>query len=135
MSTLPSVWVFTTRTWESTAGPASGTGRLIVVFQPHLYSRTEAFAPAFGAALGHADVVVVLDVYGAREDPLPGVSGELVARAVPEGTASEVLYHPERSSAASFVAGLVRGGDVVITMGAGDITTVGPELLTLLEAQ
>ena len=119
---------------ESATGPASGTGRLIVVFQPHLYSRTETFAAQFGAALGGADVVVVLDVYGAREDPRPGVSGELIARAVPAGTAS-VLYHPERSSAASFVAGLVRGGDVVITMGAGDITTVGPELLTLLEAQ
>jgi len=105
-----------------------------VVFQPHLYSRTETFAAEFGAALGGADVVVVLDVYGAREDPRPGVSGELIARAVPEGTAS-VRYHPERSSAASFVAELVRGGDVVITMGAGDITTVGPELLTLLEAQ
>jgi len=78
---------------------------------------------------------VVLDVYGAREDPLPGVTGELVASAVPDGTAADVRYHPDRPSAASFVAGLVRGGDVVITMGAGDITTVGPELLTLLEAQ
>ena len=117
---------------ESAPGQASGTSRLVVVFQPHLYSRTETFAAEFGAALGGADVVVVLDVYGAREDPLPGVTGELVARAVP---AADVRYHPERSSAASFVAGLVRGGDVVITMGAGDITTVGPELLTLLEAQ
>jgi UDP-N-acetylmuramate--alanine ligase len=120
---------------ESATGPASGTGRLVVVFQPHLYSRTETFAAEFGAALGGADVVVVLDVYGAREDPLPGVTGELVARAVPEGAAADVRYHPERSSAASFVAGLVRGGDVVITMGAGDVTTVGPELLILLEAQ
>ena len=120
---------------ESAPGPASGTGRLVVVFQPHLYSRTETFAAEFGAALGGADVVVVLDVYGAREDPLPGVTGQLVASAVPEGTAADVRYHPDRSSAASFVAGVVRGGDVVITMGAGDITTVGPELLTLLEAQ
>ena len=120
---------------ESATGPASGTSRLVVVFQPHLYSRTETFAAEFGAALGGADVVVVLDVYGAREDPLPGVTGELVARAVPEGAAADVRYHPERSSAASFVAGLVRGGDVVITMGAGDVTTVGPELLILLEAQ
>jgi len=120
---------------ESATGPASGTGRLVVVFQPHLYSRTRTFAAEFGAALSGADVVVVLDVYGAREDPLAGVTGELVAGAVPDGTATDVRYHPDRESAASFVAGLVRGGDVVITMGAGDITAVGPELLTLLEAQ
>ncbi len=76
---------------------------------------------------------MVLDVYGAREDPRPGVSGELVASAVPAGGAA-VLYHPERSDAASFVAGVLEPGDIVITMGAGDVTAIGPELLTLLEA-
>ncbi len=120
---------------ESDARTDSRHGRLIVVFQPHLYSRTETFAAEFGVALGGADVVVVLDVYGAREDPRPGVTGELVARAVRVGNpTSAVLYHADRASAASFVASLTRPGDVVITMGAGDITTVGPELLTLLEA-
>jgi len=111
----------------------AGPGRLVVLFQPHLYSRTEAFAAEFGRALSAADVVVVLDVYGAREDPRAGVTGELIARAVHGGPAV-VFYHPDRSTAASFVAGLARPGDVVITMGAGDVTSVGPELLTLLEA-
>ncbi|MET0864432.1 MAG: UDP-N-acetylmuramate--L-alanine ligase [Nakamurella sp.] len=109
----------------------SGGGRLVVVFQPHLYSRTVSFAGAFGRALAGADLVVVLDIYGAREDPQPGVSGELIAAAVPAGTVS-VLYHPDRPSAAAFVTGVLRPGDIVITMGAGDVTAIGPELLTLL---
>ena len=116
------------------AGLSGGAaGRLVVVFQPHLYSRTASFAEAFGRALGAADVAVVLDVYGAREDPQPGVSGELIANAVPGGGAT-VLYHPDRASAAAFAAGVLRPGDIVITMGAGDVTAIGPELLTLLEA-
>ncbi len=111
-------------------GVVGAGGRLVVVFQPHLYSRTAMFAAEFGAALAAADLVVVLDVYGAREDPQLGVSGELVASKVPGGTA--VLYHPDRPSAAAFVARAVRAGDVVITMGAGDVTGIGPELLALL---
>jgi UDP-N-acetylmuramate--alanine ligase len=107
-----------------------GAGRLVVVFQPHLYSRTATFAAEFGTALAAADLVVVLDVYGAREDPQPGVTGGLVAAAVPAGTA--VLYHPDRSSAASYVADVLQAGDLVITMGAGDVTAIGPELLDRL---
>ncbi len=114
---------------------ADGTvARLVVVFQPHLYSRTATFSDAFGRALAAADLVIVLDVYGAREDPQPGVSGELIASAIPRG-AAEVLYHPDRPSAAAFVADVLRAGDVVITMGAGDVTAIGPQLLTLLEAR
>lgn len=109
-------------------------GRLVVVFQPHLYSRTAIFFDAFGRALAGADLVIVLDVYGAREDPQPGVTGELIASAVPDAGA-QVLYHPHRSTAAAFVADVLRGGDVVITMGAGDVTAIGPQLLTLLEAR
>ncbi len=118
------------------AAPAdrSAARRLVVVFQPHLYSRTVTFAADFGTALAGADVVVVLDVYGAREDPQPGVSGQLISSAVPDGPA-EVHYYPERSTSAAVVAALLRAGDVVITMGAGDITAVGPELLALLEAR
>ncbi|MGS0686945.1 UDP-N-acetylmuramate--L-alanine ligase [Nakamurella sp. GG22] len=112
----------------------SGAGRLVIVFQPHLYSRTATFSDAFGVALGAADLVVLLDVYGAREDPKPGISGQLIADAVPAGAAA-VLYHPDRASAAEYVAGVLQPGDVVITMGAGDVTTIGPELLTLLEAR
>ena len=61
----------------------AGAGRVIAVFQPHLYSRTQTFAAAFGAALGGADIVVVMDIYAAREDPVPGVTGALIAEAVP----------------------------------------------------
>ena len=111
-------------------GVVPADGRLVVVFQPHLYSRTATFATEFGAALGTADLVVVLDIYGAREDPRPGVTGELITAAVPAGP--DVRYHPERSTAARFVAEIVRAGDLVITMGAGDVTAIGPQLLTLL---
>ncbi|GAA2732191.1 UDP-N-acetylmuramate--L-alanine ligase [Actinocorallia aurantiaca] len=108
----------------------SGRSRIIVVFQPHLYSRTRFFAAEFGAALGAADVAVVLDVYGAREDPEPGVSGQLIVDAVPEGP--QVHYLPDFASAAERVAELASPGDIVITAGAGDVTTLGPRILSLL---
>jgi UDP-N-acetylmuramate--alanine ligase len=109
-------------------------GRVVVAFQPHLYSRTREFASAFGAALGLADEVVVLEVYGAREDPEPGVSGALVADAVtlpPE----RVQYVPRWSDVPAVVAGVARPGDLVITMGAGDVTVLAPEILLELERQ
>ncbi|MEO3783492.1 UDP-N-acetylmuramate--L-alanine ligase [Actinocorallia sp. B10E7] len=108
----------------------SGRSRIVVVFQPHLYSRTRFFAAEFGAALGAADVAVVLDVYGAREDPEPGVSGRLIVDAVPEGP--QVHYLPDFATAAERVAALAAPGDVVITAGAGDVTTLGPRILSLL---
>jgi UDP-N-acetylmuramate--alanine ligase len=110
------------------ARTVAGDGRLVVVFQPHLYSRTATFADAFGRALAGADVVVVLDVYGAREDPAPGVSGALVAEAIPAG-GTEVHYVPDFAAVPARVAALLRPDDLVITMGAGDVTSLGPELL------
>ncbi|MDT7709430.1 MAG: UDP-N-acetylmuramate--alanine ligase [Pseudonocardiales bacterium] len=109
-----------------------GPGRVVVAFQPHLYSRTRDFAADFGAALGLADEVVVLDVYAAREDPEPGVSGALVADAVTL-PAEHVHYVPRWSDVPAVVAGLARSGDLVITMGAGDITVLAPEILLELE--
>ncbi|MCV7266631.1 UDP-N-acetylmuramate--L-alanine ligase [Mycolicibacterium doricum] len=103
-------------------------GRLIVAFQPHLYSRTLEFSAEFGAALAIADEVVVLDVYGAREDPIPGVDGGLIAKAV-QLPSECVHYVPERSKVPAVLAGLARSGDIVITMGAGDITALGSKLL------
>jgi UDP-N-acetylmuramate--alanine ligase len=103
-----------------------GGGRVIAVFQPHLYSRTRIFAAAFGTALGLADEVVVLDVYAAREDPEPGVTGKLVADAVPGGTAHFVA---EFADVPKLVAALAAPGDLVLTMGAGDITRMGPLVL------
>jgi len=109
-----------------------GAGRLVVAFQPHLYSRTSEFAAAFGSALGLADEVVVMDVYGAREDPVPGVTGDLVARAVPL-PAEQVLFESSWSAAAPALAARARPGDIVITMGAGDVSMVGPEVLSALD--
>jgi UDP-N-acetylmuramate--alanine ligase len=105
---------------------AGGTGRVVAIFQPHLYSRTRIFAVEFGAALGLADVAVVLDVYAAREDPEPGVSGRLIADAVPGGAAH---YLPDFGDVPKFVAALAEPGDLVLTMGAGDITKIGPLIL------
>src|SRR3984957_3765801 len=108
-----------------------GTGRVIAVFQPHLYSRTRIFAAEFGAALGLADEVVVLDVYAAREDPEPGVTGRLVADAVPGGAAR---YVAEFGEVPKVVAALAAPGDLVLTMGAGDITRMGPLVLAEIAA-
>ncbi|HYB86444.1 MAG TPA: UDP-N-acetylmuramate--L-alanine ligase [Streptosporangiaceae bacterium] len=107
-------------------------GRVIAVFQPHLFSRTRIFAGQFGAALGLADEVFVLDVYAAREDPEPGVTGELVARAVPGGRAA---YLPDRAAVPAAVADATRPGDLVLTMGAGDVTALGPLIVAALRAR
>lgn len=125
----------------STAAGLIGDGRLVAVFQPHLYSRTRDFADAFGQALAAADVVVVLPVYAAREDPVPGVTGALVARAALAAGAPSVVDLSEAPSGeagalaeiAERVAALTRPGDLVVTIGAGDVTEVGPLLLEALE--
>jgi UDP-N-acetylmuramate--alanine ligase len=114
------------------ARQVAGQGRLVVAFQPHLYSRTRDFAAEFSTALALADVVLILDVYGAREDPLPGVTGALIAQAVPL-PAGSVHYEPCWADVPARLADLARPGDVVITMGAGDVTVLGPELLAELE--
>jgi UDP-N-acetylmuramate--alanine ligase len=114
-----------------TARQVAGQGRVVAVFQPHLYSRTRDFAQEFGRALGLADEVVVMDVYAAREDPLPGVSGALVADAVPLPP-ERVAYVPSWSAAAGAVRARVRPGDLVLTVGAGDVTMLADEVLALL---
>jgi UDP-N-acetylmuramate--alanine ligase len=111
-------------------------GRVIVVFQPHLFSRTRFFAAEFGAALGLADEVFVLDVYAAREDPEPGITGAMVADAVPGGRA--VFWNPEGDGVRRLpgaVADIAKPGDVVLTMGAGDVTKLGPLILEELRAR
>src|SRR5216683_280324 len=107
----------------------AGGGRIIAVFQPHLYSRTRIFAAEFGAALGLADEVFVLDVYAAREDPEPGVTGALVAGAVEGGRA---VFCPDTVTLPALVADLAKPGDVVLTMGAGDVTMLGPLIVAAL---
>ncbi|MCU1601694.1 MAG: murC [Frankiales bacterium] len=110
----------------------TGGGRLVAVFQPHMYSRTATFADAFGEALALADEVVVMDVYGAREDPVPGVTGGLVAAAVTL-PAEHVLFEPSWSNVPAAVVSRARAGDLVLTLGAGDVTQIGPEVLRLLD--
>jgi UDP-N-acetylmuramate--alanine ligase len=112
-------------------GPSDGTGkgRVIAIFQPHLFSRTRIFAAEFGAALGLADEAIVLDVYAAREDPEPGVTGQLIADAVPGGHARFV---PDPARVAVMIEAIAEPGDLVLTMGAGDITALGPRLIEIL---
>ncbi|WP_096311691.1 UDP-N-acetylmuramate--L-alanine ligase [Mycolicibacterium sp.] len=107
----------------------AGAGRAIVVFQPHLYSRTKTFANEFGDALSGADEVFILDVYAAREQPIAGISGATVAQHV----SVPVHYVPDFSAVAAQVAAAARPGDVVVTMGAGDVTMLGQEILTALQ--
>jgi UDP-N-acetylmuramate--alanine ligase len=106
------------------------TGRIVAVFQPHLYSRTRALSAELGASLAGADVVVVTEIYGSREDVDPGVSGRLVADAVPPPV--ETFFAPTLASAADRVMEAVRPGDLLLTMGAGDVTELGQELLARL---
>jgi len=110
-----------------------GDARLIVVFQPHLYSRTRDFAAEFGRSLADADVVWVTDVFPAREKPIPGVTGESVATAA-EAAGARVRYHPDVDTLAGELVGELRPGDVVITLGAGSIETLGRALLERLKA-
>ena len=114
------------------AARAGGWGRVVAVFQPHLYSRTEAFAPEFGSALAAADLAVVTDVFGAREDPVPGVTGELVADAVRRAGGC-VEYVAHRSDLAAAVAERLESGDVCLSLGAGDITSLADEVAAELE--
>ena len=113
------------------ARSVAGDGRVVVAFQPHLVSRTKIFGPAMGRALGDADVVVVMDVYVAREDPEPGVDGRLVASHVPLPQ-ERVHFEPSWSSTPAALVERAASGDVVLTLGAGDVTLVGPEVLELL---
>jgi UDP-N-acetylmuramate--alanine ligase len=110
----------------------AGNGRLIVAFQPQRYSRAQAFLREYGAPLGAADLVAVLEVYpGSGEDPIPGVTGSVIAQDVPL-PAEQVVFEPETANVPALLADWARPGDLVVTGGAGNITTVGPKLIELL---
>jgi UDP-N-acetylmuramate--alanine ligase len=101
--------------------------RLVAVFQPHLYSRTREHGAAMGAMLATADLVIVTDVYGAREEPEPGVTGKIVADASVTAGAI-VVYEPDRARLVREVIDLLRDGDVLLTLGAGDVTRVAHDV-------
>jgi UDP-N-acetylmuramate--alanine ligase len=117
------------------AARASYPGRrVIAAFQPHLFSRTRDFAGAFGEALAKADDVFLVDIYPAREKPMDGITSALVADSTSRA-GKTVAWQGARTSLAEALSGFVREGDVVITIGAGDITRTGPELRQRLEAR
>jgi UDP-N-acetylmuramate--alanine ligase len=107
--------------------------RLVAVFQPHLYSRTAAHGEAMGQALAAADLVIVTEIYPAREKPIAGVSGQQVADAA-ESAGADTHFEPTRADVGRTVYQALRSGDVVLTLGAGDITRVAPELVSWLGA-
>lgn len=108
---------------------AGGWDRIVAVFQPHRYTRTGSLAATFAGAFDGADVVVVTDVYAAGEPPIPGVTGRLVADAVTGGTRPPTVHYvKDRADVAGAVAGLVGPGDLLLTMGAGDLTSLADEL-------
>lgn len=117
-----------------TARQAFGARRLVVAFQPHLFSRTQAFAEEFGRALGRADLIFVTDIYPAREQPIPGITGELVAAAARVAAgADRVRFVPELEALTEAVRRELTAGDVFLTMGAGDITLVAYAVVEELE--
>ncbi|MGA1092322.1 MAG: UDP-N-acetylmuramate--L-alanine ligase [Candidatus Nanopelagicales bacterium] len=113
------------------AREVAGKGRVVVAFQSHRYTRTSVFARDFGVALGLADEVIVLEVYSAGEQPIPGASGEVIAAAVPLA-AERVHFEPSWAQVPRVVAERARPGDVVLTMGAGDVGLLAPEIVELL---
>ncbi|MFK4101179.1 UDP-N-acetylmuramate--L-alanine ligase [Streptomyces sp. NPDC019531] len=110
---------------------AAGDARILVVFQPHLFSRTQELGKEMGEALGLADASVVLDIYPAREDPIPGVTSELIIEAARAAGADVTPVH-DKADVPSVVAGMAKAGDLVLTMGAGDVTDLGPLILDRL---
>ncbi len=109
--------------------------RVICVFQPHLYSRTRDFYEDFGRAFFNADVLVLTDVYPAREEPIQGVTGELIANAAKEFGHKHVHYIPDKAKVPDVLMQIKKKGDLILTMGAGDIWKFGEEFVRKLKAQ
>ncbi len=106
--------------------------RLICVFQPHRYSRTQLLQEQFGAAFGPADVLILTDIYAAGEEPIPGISGETIKAQVEQQTKRSVVYIADWQKVARYLAEIVEPGDLVMTMGAGNIYKAGEELVEKL---
>ena len=110
--------------------------RVVVLFQPHRYSRTESLAGEFGEAFNDADELVLMDVYAAGEAPIEGVDGRLIANAVKQnGHVADVTYEPSKEATPALVASKLKEGDLLITMGAGDVTTFGKKILAELSRE
>lgn len=108
-------------------------GRLVAVFQPHLYSRTQRFYREFGGSFSDADMVVILDIYPAREKPIDGISGKMIADAAKKSGHGRVDYIEDKKELPNFLKGKLHGGDRVILFGAGDIYKYTKKILELLK--
>ncbi|MDR3564943.1 MAG: UDP-N-acetylmuramate--L-alanine ligase [Negativicutes bacterium] len=106
--------------------------RLICVFQPHRYSRTKFLREEFGRAFGRADLLILTDIYAAGEAPIPGIDGEVIKEEIGRQTKQTVTYIPDKANIARYLAQIVESGDLVITMGAGNIYLAGEELVERL---
>jgi UDP-N-acetylmuramate--alanine ligase len=117
------------------AGVKAGWRRRVVcVFQPHLYSRTRDFYDEFGRSFFNADVLIVTDVYPAREEPIQGVSGELIVNAAKEVGHKRAEYIADKTKIPAFLMSIKQPGDIIITMGAGDIWRFGEAFIAKLKA-
>jgi UDP-N-acetylmuramate--alanine ligase len=112
-----------------------GFGRLHVIFQPHRYTRTQLLLEEFSTAFRDADSVIVLDIYPASEPPIPGITGELLANRIREIGGQEALYIPSFADAVRLATSAAGAGDMILTLGAGSISQLGPQLLEELESQ
>ncbi|MFH0793517.1 MAG: UDP-N-acetylmuramate--L-alanine ligase, partial [bacterium] len=113
----------------------SQSGRIIAVFQPHRYTRTLHLGDSFENAFDSADITVITDVYAAGEDPIPGVSGELIYKAVMRSGKSGVHYLPTKDGVLEFLTREAAEDDLVLTLGAGDIWKTGESFVRYLEAR
>lgn len=107
--------------------------RLVCAFQPHRYSRTQLLQKEYGSCFKDADLLVLTDVYSAGEDPIPGVGGELLVKEVAEQTGQKTVYIKDKKEIAAYLKSIAQDGDLIMTMGAGDIVKCGEELVELLK--
>ncbi|MBO5589611.1 MAG: UDP-N-acetylmuramate--L-alanine ligase [Anaerovibrio sp.] len=107
--------------------------RLVCAFQPHRYSRTQLLQKEYGSCFRDADLLVLTDVYSAGEDPIPGIDGELLVKEVAEQTGQKTVYIKDKKEIAAYLKSIAQEGDLIMTMGAGDIVKCGEELVELLK--
>jgi len=110
------------------AARQSHKDRIITVFQPHRYSRTKSLARDFGAAFANADEVIVVDIYGAGEEPIPQVTSELIVRSLQDNNHPHAQYVPDLAAAEEYIANRLQPNDLVITLGAGDVWKIAKNL-------
>ena len=109
--------------------------RLVAVFQPHLYSRTRDFYAEFGRSFLNSDVFICTDVYPAREKPIEGISGELIANTAKNFGHKNVYYEPDKTKIPDLIKSIYRKGDIVVTLGAGDIWKFGEKFVEFLKSK